>query len=949
MGNIRYYIGAGLIALLVVWFGVGLPQPAYANGTVYYVDSASGNDSNSGTGTSSAWQSLAKVNSQTFQPGDQILFKAGGSWTGTLEPKGNGDSTGQITISKYGTGNKPHIEGNGAEQTVYLTNAEYWTISNLDISNNASNLAKRSGIVITTTSTGIARKIYVQDNDIHDIDGDYRRNVAMYSNQAISICYPGNTTATNHMDDVRIEGNYIHDIKVIGIAVGQTNGIPNSSPYNTNVLIQNNTIARTGADGMIIGHTTNAIIQYNQVLDAGANGTYNDTVLIAGIWSTASIDPVWQYNEVGRTRLFQGDGTAFDTDWGAAGTHTFQYNYTHENQGGFFLNCIKCATATPLPVFNKTILRYNVSVNDVGAMLHFSDENLGIELYNNTFYKSSGNLTVNNRSNPVNSAVKIYNNIFNFQTSPTDWGNADVNSNLYYPIPKYAGDTRGISANPKFVNPGAAGDGMSYAANYKLQPSSPAIDNGINIANNGGQDLWGNPVGYNGFIDIGAHESQSPNSVQNGSFDAAAPTQTPQGWSEWNDVNASSSSTSGPNPGLGSTAKLAHNNGGAAFKVSTFQDLYVQNGTYKVSFYTSRSANANSSLVLKGWGGSDTYVATQNNGSWHKESYTVKVTTGYLQVGFYTDTGANTGQWADFDDVSVTRTLDPLNASFDVGAPTQAPQGWSEWNDVTASSTSTSGPNPGLGSTAKLYHYNAGAAFKVSTFQDIYLPNGVYTISYYTSRTANANSSLVLKGWGGSDKYVTTQNNSSWHKESYTVNVTTGYLQIAFLTDTGANTGQWAAFDDVSIARTLEAQNNGSFDAGAPTQTPQGWSEWNDVNASSTSTSGPNSGLGSTAKLAHNNGGAAFKVSTFQDIALPNGSYTVSFYTKRTANVSTSLVLKGWGGSDIYAATQNNSAWHKESYTVTVSTGYLQIGLYSDTGTNTGQWADFDDLTVTQN
>lgn len=59
-------------------------------GTIYYVDSENGNDTNNGTSEGTAFQTIEKINSIEFQPGDQILFKCGGTWTGALMPKGSG-------------------------------------------------------------------------------------------------------------------------------------------------------------------------------------------------------------------------------------------------------------------------------------------------------------------------------------------------------------------------------------------------------------------------------------------------------------------------------------------------------------------------------------------------------------------------------------------------------------------------------------------------------------------------------------------------------------------------------------------------------------------------------------------------------------------------------------------------------------------------------------------
>src|SRR5690554_6159300 len=61
------------------------------NATIYYV-STSGNDSNSGTNADSPWKSLSKVNSFSFKAGDQILFKRGEQWTGTITVNASGTS-----------------------------------------------------------------------------------------------------------------------------------------------------------------------------------------------------------------------------------------------------------------------------------------------------------------------------------------------------------------------------------------------------------------------------------------------------------------------------------------------------------------------------------------------------------------------------------------------------------------------------------------------------------------------------------------------------------------------------------------------------------------------------------------------------------------------------------------------------------------------------------------
>ena len=116
--------------------------------TKYYVDSELGDDQNPGTSPDSAWQTLSRVNDTLFAPGDFILFKCGGVWTGQLYPKGSGEDGNPIVIGKYGQGGLPRISGEGqVENAVYLFNQEYWDINHLDISNyDESGPALRKGL-----------------------------------------------------------------------------------------------------------------------------------------------------------------------------------------------------------------------------------------------------------------------------------------------------------------------------------------------------------------------------------------------------------------------------------------------------------------------------------------------------------------------------------------------------------------------------------------------------------------------------------------------------------------------------------------------------------------------------------------------------------------------------------------------------------------------------------
>ena len=155
-----------------------------AVGTSYYVDSSGGNDANNGTSSGTAWKTLTKVNGFTFQPGEKLLFKANGVWSGQLYPKGSGNATNIITLDQYGTGNKPRFDGNGTvTDTVYLENQEYWDIKNIEVTNDSATAFSRNGIRVRNSTGGPLNHIHIQNTYVHNVknfvNGYYGKNAGI--------------------------------------------------------------------------------------------------------------------------------------------------------------------------------------------------------------------------------------------------------------------------------------------------------------------------------------------------------------------------------------------------------------------------------------------------------------------------------------------------------------------------------------------------------------------------------------------------------------------------------------------------------------------------------------------------------------------------------------------------------------------------------------------------
>ncbi len=435
----------------------------------YYIDNKSGNDSNSGHNPEQAIKSIEKANAIKYEAGDKILFRCGCVWGEMFYPSGSGTVENPITIDSYGDGEMPIIDGSGMEAAVLIKNLDYWTVKSIKCKNTFSSRSVRCGIKIVGRPEGITKGIHIESCEICEVHGENRRAMpfykSMYWNSGIYVTFPGRSTKENHLDDILIQNNYVHDVLTSGIRVNQDEDVKNDC-YHTNVIARGNKIERTGTDGMIIANCDGPLIEYNRCYDAGALGTLEDTFLIAGVWVCATNNAVIQYNEVARTRLFDNDGTAFDTDWGTAGKTIFRYNYSHENEGGFWLDC------TAFNMNDKcegTILEHNVSVNDKRTLVQ-ADTGIETLLENNLF--------INFKEEDFNICIQAdgkshnyKNNTFIFNKNPKDkWNESTYSGNKYSEGITNALDTKAQSVKNdySFIKKGINLDGCEELFGLKF-------------------------------------------------------------------------------------------------------------------------------------------------------------------------------------------------------------------------------------------------------------------------------------------------------------------------------------------------------------------------------------------------------------------------------------------------------------------------------------------------
>lgn len=500
-----------------------------------YVDSVSGSDTNDGKTTATAWKTLAKVNTTTFQPGASLCFRAGGSWTGQLAPKGSGSASAPVTIDQYGTGAKPKLTAGASDlNTVSLVNQSYWEINNLDIANTKSSVGDYRGIQILGRDAGTLEHIYIRNCAIHDVTGevnwiggdvaDNKPGVKFQTGWDASKRTGGivvevqSTAATpvkTKFNDIKIENNVITNCSFAGISFKQLDGsvhwgVRSSAADSkfmphTNIVIRNNFISQSnatlGCNGIYLTDSKNALIERNVVAQAGTSGIelyYTDSVTV-------------QYNETfGTVRKAGGaDHNGIDTDKGTTNS-IIQYNYVHDNGDGILL----CQFA-----FGDSVVRYNVLTNNSRYQIYLhSDKSATSAIYNNTVYVDKYNASlVYGYGTALDADYLLTNNIFDSTRSGavlTTGGGIVYDNNLYFgsSVTAPSMDKRALKADPRFVGPGQGGTGtlagpaLTSLGGYKLSAGSPAVNSGTAISGNGELDFWSNRL-YTGAPDIGAYEA----------------------------------------------------------------------------------------------------------------------------------------------------------------------------------------------------------------------------------------------------------------------------------------------------------------------------------------------------------------------------------------------------------------------------------------------------------
>ncbi len=519
----------------------------------YYI-SSSGQDTNSGVAPAVAWKTISRANGQALNPGDQLLFQAGATFSGTIfigAPEG-GTLVNPIVVSSFGAG-RATING-GNTNGFYAYNCGGLVVSNLNFVGSGRATNHNSGIEFYNDGGGIAAVLDFLRVDQVDVSGFGFVGITIES-------YMG----TNAYHDIRVTHADVHDNANAGIQTYAQYSNLHSNVYIGWCCAWNNpgTAGASGntGSGIVLGEVNNAVIER---CVAWTNGWLGDASI--GIWCYDSTHVTIQFCESHHNRTAGlNDGGGFDFDGGTTSS-VMQYNYSHDNSGAGY-GLYQYLGAAP---YSNNIIRFNISENDgrknsyAGIQLWNGSSGIhDMEIYNNTIFVSpapSGvaravyfqttvsNIHFRNNLLVTTGGVSLVDAV-NTQPGVLFQGNDYWSSGGTFAIKwgskthatldgwrtasgmeTLSGNNTGFSVDPQLMNAGGGGT-LGDAAlldsltAYQLKLWSPMREAGLNLiglfgVNPGTSDFFGNAV-PNGFaFDIGAHDAALYLALTNPAFES---------------------------------------------------------------------------------------------------------------------------------------------------------------------------------------------------------------------------------------------------------------------------------------------------------------------------------------------------------------------------------------------------------------------------------------------
>lgn len=330
--------------------------PAF--GTVYYVNSREGSDSNPGTSSGKAWRSLGPVNHTRLSPGDSVLLANGSVWKEVLTVSGSGTAERPVVIGAYGEGNAPLIDGeNIRPYAVRVEGTNHIAVRNLQLQN----------------ATGAA--IHIRDCEGCAIERNILKNSARYGIMA---------EGTRGLAIVGNEYSVDPGTRMAGSAILVRSAVENSLTVADNRIDLTNASRELHPPGIIVQDVINPSIHGN-LISGSAQG-----IGVKALTRNVTGAQIFDNSIKGVTRMTGGDGESIEfTGDGHCDAQSCATQLTVS--GSIFRNYVQGVAGSTngiSAVFGTNSFVYrNIVVGPfTGAAFHWSSICTNVSFYNNTVY-----------------------------------------------------------------------------------------------------------------------------------------------------------------------------------------------------------------------------------------------------------------------------------------------------------------------------------------------------------------------------------------------------------------------------------------------------------------------------------------------------------------------------------------------------------------------------------
>jgi hypothetical protein len=287
----------------------------------HHLDCSAGNDAADSLTPQTAWRTVAKADSYTYQPGESLLLRRGSRCDGMLWPKGSGTEQAPIHLGAYGQGALPIIVGGSESAGLMLSDQQYWEIENLEVVGGSP-----YGIHIGGAAT-VMRHFRITNVVVHDVPG-----TPLTKDSGLVVIAP-DENARSRIEDVILDGVTAYEtsewagIIVNGSGFDSTDG----QDRGDHIEIRNSMVHDVAGDGILLARVSHGVLEHNVAWYTGMQeketiGTPN------AIWEWMCRDCRVEYNEGYFSDSPGVDGGVFDIDYGDQ-NNLLQHNFGHDSQG----------------------------------------------------------------------------------------------------------------------------------------------------------------------------------------------------------------------------------------------------------------------------------------------------------------------------------------------------------------------------------------------------------------------------------------------------------------------------------------------------------------------------------------------------------------------------------------------------------------------------------------